>query len=135
MGLFGEATVDYKNFLFLSVTGRNDITSSLQRPNNSFFYPSVSLSYLFSQHLQLPDYISYGKVRASYAKIGKDALPYSTSTGYSAYAPSPAASGLPAGTTGFTRGANLGDLNLRPEFTNTVEAGLEMSFLKNRLGF
>ena len=129
MGIFGEATFDYKTYLFLSVTGRNDITSSLRKPNNSFFYPSVSLSYLFSEHIKLPEYINYGKVRISYAKIGKDALPYSTSTGYSAY------TSLPSGTTGFTRGANLGDPNLRPEFTNTIEGGLEMNFLKNRLGF
>ncbi len=101
----------------------------LALPNNSFFYPSVSLSYFFSQNITLPDFISYGKLRLSYAKIGKDALPYSTSTGYSAY------SLLPAGVTGFTRGANLGDPDLRPEFTNTYEAGLEMNFLKNRLGF
>lgn len=128
MGIFGEATFDYKTYLFLSLTGRNDITSSLRKPNNSFFYPSVSLSYLFSEHLKLPNYMSYGKARISYAKIGKDALPYSTSTGYSAY------TSLPSGTTGFTRGANLGDPNLRPEFTYTIEGGLEMSFLKNRLG-
>jgi TonB-linked SusC/RagA family outer membrane protein len=129
MGIFGEATFDYKSFLFLNVTGRNDVTSSLRKPNNSFFYPSVSLSYLFSQHLKMPDFVSYGKLRVSYAKIGKDAQPYSTSTGYSAYA------SLPSGITGFTRGANLGDPELRPEFTNTYEGGLEMSFLNNRLGF
>jgi TonB-linked SusC/RagA family outer membrane protein len=129
MGLFAEATIDYKDFLYLSITGRNDITSSLGTDNNSFFYPSVSLSYLFSEQLSLPEFISYGKLRLSYAQIGKDALPYSTSTGYSAYA------SLPAGVTGFTRGANLGDPDLRPEFTNTYEAGLEMNFLKNRLGF
>jgi TonB-linked SusC/RagA family outer membrane protein len=129
MGFFGEATFDYKTFLFLSITGRNDITSSLRKPNNSFFYPSVSLAWLFSENIKLPDFISYGKARVSYAKIGKDALPYSTTTGYSAY------TSLPSGTTGFTRGANLGDPNLRPEFTNTFEAGLEMNFLKNRLGF
>ena len=129
MGIFGEATFDYKSYLFLSITGRNDITSSLRKPNNSFFYPSVSASYLFSEHFKLPAYISSAKARVSYAKIGKDALPYSTSTGYGAY------TSLPSGTTGFTRGANLGDPNLRPEFTNTIEGGLEMSFLKNRLGF
>lgn len=127
MGFFGEATFDYKSFLFLSLTGRNDVTSSLNKPNNSFFYPSASLSYLFSEHLKLPAVINNAKARISYAKIGKDALPYSTATGYGAY------SGLPAGTTGFTRGANLGDPNLRPEFTNTIEGGLEISLLKNRL--
>lgn len=129
MGFFGEATFDYKNFLFLSITGRNDITSSLAKPNNSFFYPSASLSYLFSQHIKLPDYVSYGKVRFSYAKIGKDALPYATSIGFSPYR------SLASGLTGFTRAASLGDPELRPEFTNTFEGGLEMSFLNNRVGF
>jgi hypothetical protein len=129
MGIFGEATIDYKNYLFLSLTGRNDVTSSLLKPNNSFFYPSVSLGYVFSEHIPLPEFISYGKARVSYAKIGKDAIPYSTGTGYSAYA------FFPAGVTGFTRASLLGDPELRPEFTNTWEGGLEMNFLNNRAGF
>lgn len=129
MGIFGEAALDYKNFLFLSLTGRNDITSSLLKPNNSFFYPSVSLGYVFTEQIPLPRFISYGKLRLSYAKIGKDAIPYSTGTGYSAYTL------LPPGVTGFTRSALLGDPGLRPEFTNTWEGGLEMNFLDNRAGF
>jgi len=128
MGVFGELNLDYDNFLFLSLTGRNDITSTLRKPNNSFFYPSASLSYILSEHIKLPETITYGKLRVSYARIGKDASPYSTTTGYGAY------TSLPAGVTGFTRAANLGDPFLRPEFTNTYEAGLEMSFYKNRLG-
>jgi TonB-linked SusC/RagA family outer membrane protein len=129
MGLFGEATLEYKSFLFLTITGRNDITSTLSASNNSFFYPSVSVSYLFSEHVKLPTFINYGKFRLSYAKIGKDAQPYSTSTGYAAYG------SLPTAVTGFTRASNLGDPNLNPEFTNTIEGGLEMSFLNNRVGF
>lgn len=128
MGIFGELTLDYKDYLFLTLTGRNDVTSSLRAPNNSFFYPSASLSYIFSQHFKLPEVISMGKFRASYAQIGKDAAPYSTITGYSPYTQ------LPSGLTGFTRGSLLGDPNLKPEFTNTFETGLEMSFLNNRLG-
>lgn len=129
MGIFGELSFDYKNLLFLTLTGRNDITSSLQVANNSFFYPSASLSYVFSEQFTLPSSITYAKVRASYAKIGKDALPYSTSLGYSSYQL------LPSGSTGFTRAALLGDPDLRPEFTETYEGGLEMSFLNNRLSF
>ncbi|MEJ7768941.1 MAG: SusC/RagA family TonB-linked outer membrane protein [Chitinophagaceae bacterium] len=129
MGIFGEATFDYKSFLFLSVTGRNDITSSLSKNNNSFFYPSASISYVLSESFNLPEIISYSKLRFSYARIGKDAQPYSTTTGYSAY------SSLPAGSTGFTRGSNLGDPALRPEFTDTYEGGLEMAFFNNRLSF
>lgn len=128
-GFFGEATFDYKNYLFLSITGRNDITSTLSPENRSFFYPSASLSYVFSDMIKLPSFIGQSKLRLSYAQIGKDAAPYSTSTGFATY------TGLPTGTTGLTIASNLGDPNLRPEFTNTYEAGLEMSFLKNRLSF
>ncbi|MFD3000640.1 SusC/RagA family TonB-linked outer membrane protein [Pontibacter toksunensis] len=129
MGIFGEFSVDYKDFLFLTLTGRNDITSTLERPNNSFFYPSASLSYAFSEHLQLPAFINQSKLRLSYAQIGKDALPYSTSSGFAPY------TDFPTGYTGYTRSELLGNEDLRPEFTNTYEAGLEMSFLDNRLGF
>ena len=128
MGIFGELTLDYKDFLFLTLTGRNDITSSLLAPNNSFFYPSASLGYVFSQQFAMPSYVSLGKLRASYAKIGKDALPYSTTTGYASY------TSLPTGVTGFSRGSLLGDPTLRPEFTETFEGGLELGFFGNRLG-
>jgi TonB-linked SusC/RagA family outer membrane protein len=129
MGVFGEASFDYGNFLFLTLTGRNDFTSTLRKPNNSFFYPSASISYVFSDHLQLPSYINQSKVRVSYAGIGKDANEYATSSGFASY------TGLPTGYTGFTRAALLGNEDLKPEFTNTFEAGLEMAFLDNRLGF
>ena len=129
MGFFGEASVDYKDFLFLTLTGRNDTTSTLARNNRSFFYPSASLSYLFSEHLDLPEFINQSKLRISYAGIAKDATKYATSSGYSNY------TGLPTGYTGVTRAALLGNINLVPEFTNTLEAGLEMAFLDNRLGF
>ncbi|MES2446674.1 MAG: SusC/RagA family TonB-linked outer membrane protein [Bacteroidota bacterium] len=128
MGIFGEASIDYKNYLFLTFTGRNDITSTLADQNNSFIYPSASVSYVFSDHFKLPSVINFGKARFSYAQIGKDAGEYSTSTGYAPYI------GLPAGGTGFTRASNLGDPGLVPEFTNTFEAGLEMSFFKSRIG-
>ncbi|SFH34704.1 SusC/RagA family TonB-linked outer membrane protein [Pedobacter insulae] len=127
-GIFGEATFDYKDFLFLTLTGRNDITSTLSKSNRSFFYPSASLSYVFSDQLKLPEWIGQSKLRFSYAKLGKDANEYSTSYGFGTYT-------LPAGFTGLSISSNLGNADLRPEFTNTYDAGLEMSFLKNRLGF
>ncbi|MEJ7560314.1 MAG: SusC/RagA family TonB-linked outer membrane protein [Pedobacter sp.] len=129
VGYFGEATFDYKNYLFLTVTGRNDITSTLAAENRSFFYPSASLSYVISDQFKLPEFISQTRLRLSYAKIGKDAFEYATSSGFSPY------TGLPTGITGLTLAGNLGNKDLRPEFTNTYEAGLEMSFLNNRLGF
>ncbi|SEN92463.1 TonB-linked outer membrane protein, SusC/RagA family [bacterium A37T11] len=129
MGVFGELSLNYKDYLYLTITGRNDVTSSLLSPNNSFFYPSASLSYILSDHVHLPEVISNTKVRFSYARIGKDADPYSTSTGFAAY------TGLPTGYTGFTRPKLLGDPALKPEFTDTYEAGLSMTFFKGRLGF
>ncbi|GHA61114.1 SusC/RagA family TonB-linked outer membrane protein [Pontibacter akesuensis] len=129
MGIFAEASLDYKDFLFLTLTGRNDITSTLASNNRSFFYPSASISYLFSEHLELPDFINQSKLRFSYAQMGKDALPYSTSSGSAPY------TSLPTGYTGVTRAALLGNPELKPEFTNTFEAGLEMSFLNDRVGF
>ncbi|MGS2764744.1 SusC/RagA family TonB-linked outer membrane protein [Sinomicrobium sp. M5D2P9] len=129
MGAFGELSFDYNNYLFLTLTARNDWTSSLLKPNNAFFYPSASLSYIFSENLSLPEVISNGKFRFSYAKIGKDADVYSTSGGFANYMD------LPPGYVGFTRPNLLGDPDLRPEFTDTYEAGLEMSFFNSRLGF
>ncbi|WP_432713264.1 SusC/RagA family TonB-linked outer membrane protein [Pedobacter sp.] len=127
MGVFGELSLDYKNYLFLTLTGRNDWTSSLLKPNNSFFYPSASISYVFSDHLKLPEVISFAKLRFSYAQVGKDASPYAYSTGFVNYQQ------LGNGFTGYTKGELLGDPNLKPEFTDTYDAGLEMQFFKNRL--
>ncbi|MEJ5963371.1 SusC/RagA family TonB-linked outer membrane protein [Pedobacter immunditicola] len=128
MGVFGELSFDYKNYLFLTLTGRNDWTSSLLKPNNSFFYPSASVSYVFSDHLKLPEVISFAKFRFSYAQVGKDALPYSYSTGFVNY------QSLGSGFTGYMKGALLGDPDLKPEFTDTYDGGFELQFFKNRLG-
>ena len=128
MGFFGELAFNYKNYLFFNITGRNDVTSSLLKPNNSFFYPSATASWIFSEHLDTEGALSYGKLRGSFAKIGKDALAYSTSVGSAIY------QNLPVGYTGFTRASLLGDPELRPEFTEAYEAGLELKFFQNRLG-
>ncbi len=129
MGNFFDATLNYKDYLYLNLTGRNDITSSLLAPNNSFFYPSANLSYVFSDHWTMPSFFNYGKLRLSYAQVGKDANAYATSLGFANY------SGFPTGYTGFTRSALLGNPALRPEFTDTYEAGVELNFFDRRLRF
>ncbi|WP_099372402.1 SusC/RagA family TonB-linked outer membrane protein [Sphingobacterium sp. 1.A.5] len=129
MGFFGELEMTYKDYLFLTLTSRTDITSTLNPKNRAFTYNSASLSYVFSDHIKLPEVINFSKLRLSYAGIGKDAAPYSTSKGFGPY------TSLPTGYIGFTRPALLGDENLKPEFTNTIEAGLEMKFYNSRLGF
>ena len=62
IGAYGDLTLGYDNYLFLDITGRNDWTSTLEANNRSFFYPSASLSYVFTQNLKLPEWLSYGKL-------------------------------------------------------------------------
>lgn len=126
VGAFADLTLGWKEFLFLTLTGRNDWTSTLPKENRSFFYPSASLSYIASQHLNVPDWISYLKLRGSAAKIGKDALPYSFSAGFIPLTP-PFQGGL-------TLADRSGDPALKPEFTTSYEAGVDVNFLTNRLG-
>jgi len=130
VGAYGDLTLGYNNYLYLNVTGRNDWTSSLEAANRSFFYPSVNLSYIFTQHLKLPTWISYGKFRASLASIGKDAPPYSTNVNYTSSFPQPI-----NGVIGWSRVNAAGTPTLRPEKTRTFEAGVDVNFFRERLGF
>lgn len=126
-GVFADLTFGYKNYIFLNVTGRNDYTSTLSKDNRSYFYPSVSLSYVFSDMFRLPKWWSYGKFKASYAQVGKDGNPYGTTTGF--------VSGTPIGNVlPWTNVDRLGNPGLKPEFTNTEEAGFELRFLDSRIG-
>ncbi|GAO44769.1 putative TonB-dependent receptor [Flavihumibacter petaseus NBRC 106054] len=129
VGLFADWTLGYDNFLFLTLTGRNDWTSTLSKDNRSFFYPSASLSWVFSENFSLPDWWTYAKARVSVAKVGKDAPPYATVTGYV-----PLETPLSNGTKRFELFDQSGDANLRPEFTTSYEGGFELRFLRSRLG-
>jgi TonB-linked SusC/RagA family outer membrane protein len=126
-GYFGDLTLGWKNLLFLELTGRKDLTSTLSRGNRSYFYPSASLSYIFSDMFRLPGWWSYGKLKLSYAQIGKDGDAYAITNGFE--------TGTTIGTTvPFYQGRTLGNANLRPEFTNTAEIGTELRFLDNKVG-
>src|SRR5690606_13951162 len=63
IGAYGDASLDYKGFLYLNLTARNDWTSTLPKRNNSFFYPSASMSFVFNDVLNLPKAIDYEKLR------------------------------------------------------------------------
>lgn len=128
IGAYGELELSYAQALYLTLTGRNDWTSTLEKGNRSFFYPSANLSYIFTENMhQLPSWLSYGKIRASLAQIGKDADPYSTSI---VYIPT----GTPVnGVNLWTRSNAAGLQNLKPEKTTSFEAGTDLSFLNNRI--
>ena len=125
VSVFGSATLNWRDYLYLTGTLRNDWTSTIPTERNSFMYPSVSGSFVFSDAFPAIKNFMTGRLRAGYAEVGKDARPY-------AYRPS-----LEYKTTsyggygyGFT-GPNLG---LKPEFARSYEFGTELGFLKDRLG-
>ncbi|MES2525302.1 MAG: SusC/RagA family TonB-linked outer membrane protein [Gemmatimonadota bacterium] len=125
VSLFGSATASYRDYLFLTVTGRNDWTSTIPVPRNSFFYPSVQTSFVFSDAIPAIGSFMTGKLRAAYAQVGKDAKPY-------AYLPA-----LEFKTTtngGYGYGFTGPNLNLKPEFASSYEMGTELGFFQNRLG-
>jgi len=128
VGAYGDFTLGYDNFIYLNITGRNDWTSSLEEANRSFFYPSASLSYIFTQNFK-PSWLNYGKLRASVAGIGKDATPYSTSITYS-----PSFTAPVNGVIGWSRDDDAGVSDLAPERTTTIELGTDLSFFNDRLG-
>lgn len=127
VGAFAEARLEYNDYLYLTLTGRNDWSSTLPEQNRSFFYPSVSLSYILTNHLLRDnDALSYLKLRGSWATVGKDAPPYRIGNYFS---PVP---GFPFGTVGgFTRDPNVGNFNLQPEFTTEIEGGIEANLFNN----
>ncbi len=130
VSFFGDVKLSYRDILYLNITGRNDMVSTLPVQNNSFVYPSASLSYVFTEHF-LPNnpVLSFGKIRASWAQVGKGTSPYVTSLYY----------GIPpnfpfGGTVdGYSRLSTTSDPNLKPERTTSMEVGTELRFFKNRL--
>jgi TonB-linked SusC/RagA family outer membrane protein len=123
---YGDLTLGWKNFVFLNITGRNEWSSSLPVANNSFFYPSVSLSYVFSDHLSMPYWLNFGKARVSVAEVGKDTDPYEINMYYE---PTVITS---TGQVAWSRYDQVGDRALKPERTSTIEAGVELK-LFNRV--
>jgi outer membrane receptor protein involved in Fe transport len=123
---FGRVAFDWRNYLYLNVTGRNDWTSTIPVVRNSFFYPSVSGSFIATDAVpSLTSIFTSAKFRAAWAQVGKDARPY-------AYRPSLESKTTNAGGYGYGfTGPNLG---LKPEFVKSREFGTELSFLDDRMG-
>ena len=122
---FGSVTFDWNRYLYLTATGRNDWTSTIPSPNNSFFYPSVSTSFIFSDAFPSVGRFMTGKLRAAYAGVGKDARPY---------ADRPALLSATTAFGGFRYDFTGPNPLLKPEFARSYEVGTELSFLNDRLG-
>jgi hypothetical protein len=130
--IYGSVQFNYDGYLFIDATFRNDWSSTLSKTNRSFFYPSVSLSYVYTDMFNkmgtnLPAWLTYGKLRASYARVGNDLPPYQL---YNTY-------GIgkdPNGNTTASRNSVLLDLNVQSELIRSLEIGTELRVLKNRIG-
>lgn len=139
VGALGDATLGYKDMLFLEVSARNDWSSTLPIGNNSYFYPGATLSWVFTEMLPKNSVLSFGKVRLAYGKTGNDASPYYTSTRYlQAYADGYYGNDIASfpmnGTNSFLASVIAPSTNLKPEMTTETEFGLNLKFFQNRIG-
>ncbi len=124
--VFAATTLGYKEMLFLDLAARNDWSSTLANTENTgFFYPSVGVTAILSEMVKMPDFINYGKVRATYAQVGNDIFPFVTSPtyGFTAEGNKPATVAPQPGT------------SLRPELKSEIEIGTEWRMFDSRLGF
>ncbi len=125
--LYGAASFGFKDMLYVDVSGRNDWSSALPKNANSYFYPSVGVSFLFSELLGIQA-LSLGKVRGSWARVGSDLDPYSLALNYGVN-PNQWNGSFLMGTPDA-----LVDPNIKPSLSTAYELGIDLKFLKNRVG-
>ena len=139
-GLYGDVTLSYNDYLSLNFTGRNDWSSTLPLDNNSYFYPSVGLSFVFTDAFDLSNSVlSYGKLRSSFAQVGGDTDPYQLDFNYNpdteAFGQFGTATTFPFnGRLAFLGSRTIPPENLVPESVNSFEVGTELQFFAGRLG-
>lgn len=125
--LYGLASFGYKGFLFVDATVRNDWSSTLPKGNNSYLYPSIATSFVFSDFMKNQTILSLGKIKASWATVGSDTDPYRIYQVYnSSSAGSLAIQSVPT---------QLPNAALKPTLSKSYDLGFELRFLKDRIGF
>ena len=139
-GIYAQAEVAWRNMVYLTLTARNDWSSTLPKDNRSFFYPGVTASWIFSELLkEKTPWLSFGKLRLAWGKTGNDADVYMTDPYYtqaSFNSSGWADSKFPfskTGTNAYTVGNVLGSATLSPEMTTETEIGVQLAFLQNRI--
>ena len=124
---YGFANLAYKNFLYLDVTARNDWSSTLPRDNNSYFYPSFTLSGLVHEVVDLPEVISFLKLRGGVARVGSDTGPYALQDQFFWGQGED-------GVASISQSNVKANPELKPEITSAWEVGTDVRFFKNRIG-
>ena len=137
VGYYAQASFAYKNYLFLDLTGRADQSSTLPINNSTYFYPSITAGFVFTDAFKMnSNILNYGKLRANYAKVGRDADPYLLSNTYSSwgFGNNVANFNFPLATTaGFGASSRIAPLVLSPEFTSSYEVGLNLRLFKSKV--
>ena len=128
--VYGAVNVGWKHMLYFDTTLRGDQSSTLPTGNNVYVYPSFSGSFVFSQLTPFKDAMPYGKLRMSWAQVGSDTDPYQLGLVYTK-----SKFTYPGYTIGYINNNTIPNKNLKPTKTNSFEIGLDMKFLKNRIGF
>lgn len=126
-GVFAQATVGFKELVFLELSGRQDKSTTLPEDNNTYFYPSAGVNFVFSNAVKTP-WLSHGKVRVNYAEVGNDAPALSL---YDVYDKPAGLGSVPV----FSVRNTKNNENLKSERTQSFEAGIEAEFLEGRVGF
>ncbi len=129
-GLFGSVSLGYRDFVYLDITGRNDWSSTLPAGNNSYFYPSVGVSWLPTEMLGIPSDKFYGKLRASYAQVGNDTDPYRLKSYLNL-----SSDNIFGGYKYASLPGSLANPSLKPERTRSYEFGADIRLLNSRLNF
>jgi len=140
VGFFGNVSLSWRSMLFFNATGRNDVVSTMPRDNRTFFYPSASLSFVATElePLKNSNWLSFAKVRASYAEVGQAGNYYENyfvSPGYGGgfWSGNPIQYPID-GISAYIPSYSLYDPNLKPQNTISYEFGIDLKFLNNRLG-
>ncbi len=137
---YGDIAFNYRDLLYLNATGRQEWSTTMPADNNSFFYPSVSAGFVFTElpGLQGNNVLPYGKLRASYASIANDAALYATDNYYFRAEPldgwTPGITYPFLGVNAFSLGGTIGNTDLVPESMNSLEFGVDLRFLDGRMG-
>ncbi|MGI5913412.1 MAG: SusC/RagA family TonB-linked outer membrane protein [Bacteroidales bacterium] len=130
LGVFGDFTFGYNNYLFLTFTGRNDWTSTLAKGQNSYFYPAVGLSFVVTDAvptLKSGDILSYAKVTASNSTVYNDLSAYMINETFQQH------TAFPLKTNGFVLAPTTIDSEIRKEKLNTTEVGLNLGFFRSKV--
>jgi len=142
LGYYAQASFNYNNYAFIEFTGRFDQSSTLPKNSNTYFYPSVNVSFVPTDAFGVEsDILSYVKIKGNYAKVGRDAVPYQLNSVYvqGAYGNNLASVNYPlalpnGNVAGFGPSTRLGTPVLTPEFVTSTEGGLNIGLFRNRLG-